>query len=44
MKKQGLTVLLTASMVLAMGSTAFGAEWKQDGYGWCGRRIKEAIR
>ena len=34
MKKQGLTVLLTASMVLAMGSTAFGAEWKQDGNGW----------
>lgn len=34
MKKQGLAVLLTASMVLAMGSTAFGAGWKQDNNGW----------
>ncbi len=34
MKKKALTTLMAASMALAVGGTAFGAEWKKDDNGW----------
>lgn len=34
MRKNGKIVLLAGIMILAMGGTALGAEWKQDGNGW----------
>lgn len=34
MKRKELTILLSTVMILAMGGTAFAAEWKKDGNGW----------
>lgn len=34
MKKRAVTFVLTAAIVLCMGSTAFAANWQQDAVGW----------